>query len=243
MKDQEVNDAFEDLAHALRILLEAYRRAHADGLIEVDRAEAVGNIETGYTAVLNAFHSLYDAMKQRVPKLLDWYARPELATLLVLRNARHHNHANKIRTLYTAYVQETEPIGSMRSYVLVGFPPEEEGTSTFEVYISWKDFEALLGMPETKTKIWPETKEAVEAYLGTSRFRGYAETYELGEDRVFFNVVPLIINGALRVVPVIEPLLVPRSLESKTFISTFTTAKPARTDQHEVQCGPIALLP
>ena len=55
-----ISDAFEDLSHALRVLLEAHLRANG-GLLQIDRAEAVGNIEAGLSGVLNAFHSLYDA--------------------------------------------------------------------------------------------------------------------------------------------------------------------------------------
>ena len=40
----EITDAFEDLSHALRVLLEADIRAHRQGLIQIDRAEAVGSI-------------------------------------------------------------------------------------------------------------------------------------------------------------------------------------------------------
>lgn len=60
----QITDAFEDLSHALRILLEADDRAHRQGLLQIDRAEAVGNIDTALGAVLNAFHSLYDAQEK-----------------------------------------------------------------------------------------------------------------------------------------------------------------------------------
>lgn len=91
----EISDAFESLAHALRVLLEADWHAKVGGLLEVDRAEAVGNIEAALAGVLNAFHSLYDAINKSTDVAIEWYANPELAMILVLRNARHHNHAKK----------------------------------------------------------------------------------------------------------------------------------------------------
>ncbi|WP_338943590.1 hypothetical protein [Paraburkholderia sp. 22B1P] len=97
-----VSHSFEDLAQALRILLEAHSRAERQGLIRIDRAEATGNIENAVSGVLNAYHSLFDAMS-KAQMQPDWYRTPELALMLVLRNARHHNHARKIRTLYTHY--------------------------------------------------------------------------------------------------------------------------------------------
>ena len=108
--------------------------------LQLDRAEAVGNIETALAAVLNTFHSLYDAMgKEGHGDLVDWYKTPELATVLVLRNARHHNQANKIRTMYSYYTQEAEKIGRMEMYILVDFPATEDDADTFDVYISWAD--------------------------------------------------------------------------------------------------------
>lgn len=74
----QITDAFEDLSHALRVLLEANYHAHQSGLLELDRAEAVGNIETALAAVLISFHSLYDAMdKGDHGNLVDWYKIPE----------------------------------------------------------------------------------------------------------------------------------------------------------------------
>jgi hypothetical protein len=81
----EVSESFEDLSHALRVLLEAHLRAYRQGLLQVDRAEAVGNIETGLASVLNGFHSLFDALsKGDVAGLVNWYRTPELATILVV---------------------------------------------------------------------------------------------------------------------------------------------------------------
>jgi hypothetical protein len=58
--------AFDDLAQSLRVLLEA--DYHARRLLFVDRAEAVGNIETALSSVLNAFHSLSDAIDAQLTK-------------------------------------------------------------------------------------------------------------------------------------------------------------------------------
>ena len=239
----EVSESFEDLSHALRVLFEAHARAHRQGLLQVDRAEAVGNIETGLASVLNGFHSLFDALsKEDEADLVDWYETPELATILVLRNARHHNHANKIRTMYTYYVQEAERIGNMEMYVLVNFPAEEEDASTFEVYLSWRDLQALFALPETVTRIREAAAELIKGYLGVAKFREYTEYYGLEEDRLFFNVVPLVVNAARALVPRIKHLVSPRSLEAETYLSLFENVSPASTEYPEVNCGPIALM-
>lgn len=240
----QITDAFEDLSHALRILLEADVRAHRHGLLQLDRAEAVGNIETALAAVLNAFHSLYDAMeKEGHGNVVDWYKTPELATVLTLRNARHHNQAKKIRTMYSYYAQEAENIGRMEMYILVDFPATEDGADTFDVYISWADLKMLLGLPSQTTKIREPVAQSIRTYLGTAKFQDYASHYEIEEERVFFNIVPLFVNAAARLVPLIKHLVSPRSMEGETYLTLFQHVLPADTTNHEVNCGPIALMP
>ncbi|GAB6098087.1 hypothetical protein JCM14469_43430 [Desulfatiferula olefinivorans] len=239
-----INDAFEDLSHSLRVLLEANDRAHRQGLLHVDRAEAVGNIETALSAVLNAFHSVYDAMnKTSKYKDLNWYQKPELALMLVLRNARHHNHARKIRTMYSFYAQEAKKIGNMEMYVLIDFPAQEGGADTFDVYLSWSDILNLFSLPTSVTRIRESLKDEINHYLGSHIFRDYAEYYEQNEHRVFINVVPLIVNAGIVLMAYIHQDIKPRSIESDTFLNHFKKALPAYTDRHEVNCGPIALMP
>lgn len=235
-----LSDAFEDLAQALRVLLEANDKAHRQRLIQLDRAEAVGNIEMGLASVLNSFHSLYDAMvKSGHDALVSWYDTPELATILALRNARHHNLARKVRTIYTYYAQEAEKIGRMEMYLLVDFPAEEDGADTFDVYMSWADLRELLQLPQQESKLRPTVTSAITQYLGTSKFKEYSDYYQLEEGCVFFNVVPLIVNAAIKVIPKIKHLVQPRSTESKTFSTLFDHISPARTAEHKVNCGPI----
>ena len=241
---RDVSESFEDLSHALRVLLEAHARAHRQGLLQVDRAEAVGNIEAALAGVLNGFHSLHDALSKGKSVIsLPWYETPELATILVLRNARHHNHANKIRTMYTYYVQEARSVGSMEMYVLVDFPPEDEEASTFDVYLSWEDLRNLFSLPTETTRLKKATAEGVSEYLGVGKFREYADYYGLGEERVFFNVVPLVVNAARVLVPQIKHLVTPRSLEAEVYLTLFETASRSVVERPEVHCGPIAFMP
>lgn len=242
MTDPLITDAFEDLAHALRILLESNIRAHAGGLLQLDRDEAIGNIEGALTTVLNAFHSLYDAMEKGITsKRIDWYAAPELATVLALRNARHHNQAKKIRTMYNYYVQEVEAVGRMERYLLVDFLALEPGAKTFDLYLSWQDLQVLFAMPRKETRLREDVESSIRAYIGTGKFGSYATKYELSQDRVFFNCVPLLVNAAIKVVPLIMDAVSPRSMESETYLKHFCgLAKGSDTTQHEVNCGPVA---
>lgn len=237
-----VDHAYDDLAHSLRVLLEADYRANRAGLLYTDRVEAIGNIETALGAVLNAFHSLYDAIKSQLGNpLIDWYRTGELAVILAVRNARHHNHANRVRTLYTYHARESKWPDRISQYVLIDFNSPEEGADTFDVFLSWADMNTLLSMPANESRIRPSSRDAIRAYLGAERFDSYAAYYELTRDRVFFNVVPLIVNAAIVITPLIKPYLTALSLESRTFAELFDGMAPADTKVPEVNCGPFVL--
>lgn len=237
-----IEHAFEELAQSLRVLLEANWRANHNGLLMVDRAEAVGNIETALTSVLNAFHSLHDAIeKQLGTNPVDWYATGELATILAIRNARHHNKANKIRTIYTYHVHEAERIQHMEQYVFVDYITPDEGADTFDVYISWSDLDEFLSLPQSESRLRPQTCGVIRDYLDYSKHQQYAEYYELPESKVFINIVPLIVNAAASIVPHIKNYCTGDSTESESFSDHFSTVVKADTHNHEVLCGPFVL--
>jgi hypothetical protein len=229
-----ISVSFEDLAQALRVLLEADYRAHTQKLLFVDRAEAVGNIEAGLNSVVNAFHSLYDATeKQLPPRTIEWYHHPELATILAIRNARHHNKANKIRQLYNFHVQTAPTPQDLQTYVAVDFPAQEEGADTFDVYLSWADLDEFLRLPTKESKMRAETVAEIRNYLAAHEFPLHAARHGLALDRVFFNVVPLIVNAAGKLVPFIKPHIDARSTEARAFATLFEDMPPALTKQHE----------
>lgn len=241
-QDRLIENAFEHVAQSLRILLEADLRANRGGLLFVDRAEAVGNIETALSSVLNAFHSLYDAIRKQLGNnSIDWYRNGPLATILAIRNARHHNKANRIRTLYTYHTQEAERLDRMAQYVHVDFPLPEKGADTFDVYMSWADLHQFLSLPKSESQIRPDTGTIIRNYLSSEKFSGYASYYELSESRVFFNIVPLLVNAAAKIVPAIKSHLQGTSMESEFFVEHFSTVENADTKNHEVNCGPFVL--
>ena len=145
--------------------------------------------------------------------------------------------------MYSYYAQEAKKIGSMEMYILVDLPAEEDNADTFEVYLSWVDLQQLLAMPSDESRIRQPIAQSIQDSLATSKFKGYAEHYELEEERVFFNVVLLFVNAMVKLVPLIKYLVSPRSTESKAFLTLFQHVLPANTQHHEVNCGPIALMP
>lgn len=241
MKKKMLNQAFDDFAHALRRLLEADYNAHNGGLMFADRAEAVGNIESALTSVLNAFHSIYDILADEPGSPgKQWFNIGPMALVLAMRNARHHNKANKIRTLYTLHVQEARSPDRMEMYVFLDFP-REGSTHGFTVFVSWSDLKMLLEMPEKQSSVKSGTRAAIEAYLASSEFSKYAEYYRENEDRLVFNAITVLTDAGISLMPYIRDQLEPLSTESDAFKTLFETSPLSERDKPDVNCGPFVL--
>lgn len=221
------------MAQALRILLEAYLKKGE--LILVDRAEAIGNLEAGLSSVLNCFHSLHDSIQKKLPTHpVNWYQSPELLLVLAIRNARHHNCANKIRSLYSYHLQQTQNPHDKESYVLIDFPSSEEGGAFMDHYLSWADLNTFLTAPRSENRLNDKAATIINNYLHADRFADYASSNGLEIGKVFFNVIPLIANAAIKIIPSLAGQLSGLSTESKTFIWHFSTMPAIDTSKHVI---------
>lgn len=240
MKKNLLSQAFDDLAHALRRLFEADYQAHRGGLMSTDRAEAVGNIESALTAVLNAFHSIYDILADEpgAPGK-QWFGIGPLALVLAIRNARHHNKANKIRSLYNLHVQEARRVTGVEMYVLVDFPRAESLQGAFQLFVSWADLKTLLNMPDSRVSA--TSRRAIEDYLGFADFEGFADSCRQPEKAVVFNIVTVLTDAGIAMMPLISDNLEPLSTESEAFAMLFETSDPSDNKHPEFICGPFVL--
>lgn len=226
--------SFEDLAQSFRVLMES--NFSFLSLLHVDRAEAIGNLEAGLNTQLNAFHNLYDNMLQN--KIgPDWYQSPELLTMLVIRNARHHNKANRIRTLYNYHRLATANPLVAKNYHYVNFPmpPEEEGGGCFDVPISWEDIDTMLSLPKNESRLKPEVRGRVRDYLNANAFEQKALEAGSSKSEIFINYVPLSLNAAIALYPHIVAHVLPNddSVEAKFFLYHFKNTALALTAMHQ----------
>ncbi|SLN74772.1 hypothetical protein [Roseisalinus antarcticus] len=79
-----VENAISNLANYMRLYVEAHMRFAS--LFDVDREEAIHNMERAFEAKLEAFHTLYDVSKDHFP----YFDHGDTSTLIALRNAIHH---------------------------------------------------------------------------------------------------------------------------------------------------------
>jgi hypothetical protein len=227
--------SFEDLTQTFRVLLESDWKFKQ--LIDVDRPEAVGTLETAINAKLNAFHNLYDLMLQELENPIDWYATPELCVILAIRNARHHNKANRIRSIYNFHTQTSDRPTDEKRYLYVDFPanPDEEGGDFFDVPLSWADLEIFLSLPRKESRLRPEARDVVREYLNADGFEAEADELGIGKENIFFNFVPLTLNAGIALHPFIKDKVEPASIESKSFLDLFGSIGSAVTKEHEYE--------
>ncbi len=183
--------SFEDLAQTFRVLLESNFKFQQ--LITVDRPEAVGTIETAINAKLNAFHNLYDLMHQELSNPVDWYATPQLCVILAIRNARHHNKANRIRSIYNYHTQSCGSPTEKRNYLYVSFPanPDEEDGGFFDVPLSWGDLDTFLSLPRNESRLRPEVRKLIRSYLNADEFESEAEKRGVNKEHIFSTLCHL----------------------------------------------------
>lgn len=235
---KSVSEAFDGFSHALRINTEHLMRAPK--LLQVDPQECAGNLDQGLSAILSAFHSIYDAAKDDSRIVFEWNRTAPTATLLAIRNARHHNHANRIRSLETFFTRGCQA-GRSKNYGLVTYgPPPEVGEPSFIQAISWEDTDSLLNMPHKASHLSAERVATIYSYVGGEAMSAFASLHD-ARLPIFFDALPLVVNAAKAVVTVLEPHIETLSVESETFLDHFkrvasvdTAVQQARVERFEI---------
>jgi hypothetical protein len=229
-----VAQAFEDLAHAFRVLLEA--RHGANELFLVDYPEAVGNIEAGYSRVLDSFHSLYDAMgKEGIGNRVDCYAVPELCAVLALRNARHHNLCHKVRTLFRYHDATVQPPTERRRYLMMTFPPGDDDATSIDLPIALGDLDALLKLPPSELRMRASVPALLDTYFALPVARAKAAEAGLTIANVAMDVISILVNAGIALHPHIADRIQHLSTESRHFDTHFKIVPKARMKEPQFE--------
>lgn len=219
-----ISERFESLAQAFRVFTEQHLRFQQ--LFLVDAREAVGNVEHAIDAILNAFHSLHDATKVEAEGAFDFYGDPICAFVLRLRNARHHNQANGLRSIYQRAGSEEAPV----EYLLVNFAAgdAEEGGSFAEHYLAWSDI--LIVLAEQSRK-YGASVEAGRDAIGADTFERWCADHGYREQQVFINLVPILAAAGSACTPPLARYIRPQSTEAEAFLNFFQNVEPANFDR------------
>lgn len=219
-----ISRRFESLAQAFRVFVEQHFRL--PNLILIDAPEAVGNLDHAIDGILNAFHGLYDAVKSEANDAFNFYDDPLCAFVLRLRNARHHNQANGVRSVYRRAQAEQDHI----NYIMIDFEAGdgEEGGSFAEHYMAWQDILAVLALEKDKYRNSVAAgREAIQADM----FEAWCAEHGYSEYQMFLNVIPILSAAGSACISQIARYIDPQSLEARAFLDIFQNVEPANFAQ------------
>lgn len=96
-----ITNALGRFANNMRLYGEAFLRYR--GLVEVDREEAIHNLDRAFEQNLEGFHTLYDVSQG----VFDFHVHADTSLLIAIRNAIHHrNHPLFHSLLQTLWLDE-----------------------------------------------------------------------------------------------------------------------------------------
>lgn len=216
-----ISSAFDAFAHSLRRLGEA--QFQFKGLYRVDQDEAIGNLEASFKGVLDDFHSLSDAARSAPDLEVDFYQWPLSNFLLQCRNAKHHNHARRVRGIYAASWEHEVNA----DYLLVDFPPKDvsdSGPGTV-FFICYGDYLFYMENVLKKRYSMPALS-IIQSRLEFDTVESVARNGKNELSHVFINVIPIIVGAGAEMAQYLSDKFQPNSMEADTFASLFDDFDP-----------------
>lgn len=213
--------SFESLAQSMRVLTEALFRYGE--LVAIDRPEAIGNVEQSFASLLNSFHSLGDAV-QREEDGPNWSSEPSFSTLRVIRNARHHNHANGIRTIFSFH-SDTADIRSVSKEYLVfdAFGESGQVPPLLNLPISLSDILVLLEIDPAISRISLNLRGSLQSYMGIQNIVDRAQILGFTPERIFLATNPFTLAAGKVVSGYLNGRISLDSVEARSFMDLFAT--------------------
>ena len=193
--------AIKKLANSMRIYVET----HLDfqRLKNIDKEEAVDNLDRAFEAKLEAFHSLYDVSKSDI----DFFAHGDTAALILMRNAIHHRD----HLLFRSWNQDMALDDGYKQYLgaqflLAGYDVLDS-PARMHYFYKLEDFylrvDESLSSPYLEKRMGAVNRKKLIEQLDSDlhfidiKQRAKADRYPDGQ--VYVNVMPIFISAVCRV--------------------------------------------
>jgi hypothetical protein len=219
-----VESAISTLANTMRLYVESHMRFA--GLFQVDREEAVNNLDRAFEAKLEAFHTLYDVSK----RLFRYFDYADTTLLIAVRNAIHHRDHPLFRSLYSRlFLDDPLPwVGA--SLLLVSYPTLHGAPIRMNHYVRLDDLDARLN-----PKIRSQHLEAVmSSYKAERRFamiehqlsldviRLKGSSQRFPDDQIYLDMMPIFTSAVCRVFKAMNSAgVVFKGFDAKTYMEPF----------------------
>lgn len=229
------------LGSGLQALHDADLRANPGAGLVDDRPRAVAAIDAALDDSLAAFVALLESVDAQFPDVApNWLADTALALPVVLRSARV-GAGSCPRTLYRWHAEEAPRPTAVLHYVFVDFDYVEERRDAFDLFLSAGDLADCLAMPAALERFGGGALARLRDYLGCDHYARYAEHHGLPPARVFFNLVPLLINAGAALFPALGAVLAPGTTAAEWLGPFFARRSRADTVLQRVDCAPFVL--
>ncbi|MEJ6393842.1 hypothetical protein V8J82_11280 [Gymnodinialimonas sp. 2305UL16-5] len=219
-----INDAYDEFCRALRRLPEAI--FGFSSLAKVDLDEAVGNLDSAVYQVLSCYHSLADASRGTY----DWMDQPGARTLIGIRNARHHNLGSRIRGFVSMAFRGQ--ISSTQSYWTVAYQPESQ--TSLPHYLP----DIVEFLEHKENRLSKKRASEILDYLQVRETVEHFKSRGIEPSRLFFNLMPIISNGAKISIDAMGSDLEVLSFDGEVYLDHFPSI-----DYIEMASGLYSCLP
>ena len=193
--------AIKKLANSMRIYVET----HIDfqRLKNIDKEEAIDNLDRAFEAKLEAFHSLYDVSKSDV----NYFSHGDTATIILLRNAVHHrDHLlfkswNQQMALNDNYKQHLGAEFLLASYDILDSPAKMNYFYKLEDF--YQRIDESQNSPYLEKRMGASNRRKLimqfDADLHFSDIKQRAKLDRYPDNQVYINVMPIFISAVCRV--------------------------------------------
>lgn len=196
MDNEVISNALSQLSNAMRIYSEYFLRYLS--LLDIDREEAIHNVDRSFENNLEKFHTLYDVSKE----IYDFHSHADTSLMISIRNALHHrNHP-----LFVSLIQEVW-LDSPQNKVLeekyfIAQHQIKSGKSMMSHLVKLEDIYSRLD-PRCKSSYFDNfAKRSPEKFISLQQELGFEKIWECSrkngyqDSKVYIDLLP-IFNSAI----------------------------------------------
>lgn len=222
-----VENAISNLANYMRL----YGEAHMGfaRLFDVDREEAIHNVERAFEAELEAFHTLYDVSKGHFP----FFDHGDTSALIALRNAMHHRDHPLFQGLLSNLWLCGDPTQwNGETFLLARHRMSSEGMLPMTAYFKLDDFRLRLD-PEENSPYRDKSlkgERALQRYclirdeLGFDAIRQVSKAERYPDNHVYVDMMPVFVSAVVRVFKALDEIGASfRGFDAETYKTPFTS--------------------